>query len=113
MTLLLLLRPVVLEPEPPDPPPVPPIPPPDLDTDLLEAALADHDDAPDAGLIGVGLFAAIVKRLRLLTANSGRARVVETLPASAPLGVLIVRQGDPNVYVGTGSGLRRWPTQAV
>jgi hypothetical protein len=42
-----------------------------------------------------------------------RADVVASLPASAPPGYLLVTAGDPNLYVGTGSGLRKIPTQAV
>lgn len=42
-----------------------------------------------------------------------RADVVAQLPPSAPAGYLLVTAGDPNLYVGTGQGLRKIPTQAV
>lgn len=44
-----------------------------------------------------------------------RADVVPTLPSSAPRGYLMVTSGDPNLYVGTGTGnpLRKIPSQVV
>jgi hypothetical protein len=42
-----------------------------------------------------------------------RAEVVNPLPASAPPGYLLVTPGDTNLYVGTGAGLRKIPTQPV
>jgi len=35
-----------------------------------------------------------------------RADVVPTIPTSAPPGMLMVTAGDPNLYVGTGTGVR-------
>jgi hypothetical protein len=42
-----------------------------------------------------------------------RADVVPQIPSSAPPGYLMVTAGDPNLYVGTGTGVRKIPTQAV
>jgi hypothetical protein len=44
-----------------------------------------------------------------------RADVVPALPPDAPAGYLMVKAGDINLYIGTGTGspLRRIPTQAV
>jgi len=42
-----------------------------------------------------------------------RADVVPSIPASAPAGMLMVTAGDINLYVGTGTGVRKIPTQAV
>lgn len=44
-----------------------------------------------------------------------RADVVQTLPASAPGGYLLVTPGDTNLYIGAGAGnpLRKIPTQQL
>lgn len=42
-----------------------------------------------------------------------RADVVNPLPPSAPPGYLLVTPGDTNLYVGTGSGLRKIATVQV
>jgi hypothetical protein len=47
--------------------------------------------------------------------NTHRADLVADLPTSAPPGYLMVKAGDPNLYVGAGlaNPLRKIPTQAV
>jgi hypothetical protein len=44
-----------------------------------------------------------------------RADLVTELPTGAPPGYLMVKAGDPNLYVGAGMAnpLRRIPTQAL
>lgn len=42
-----------------------------------------------------------------------RADVVPAIPNSAAPGYLMVTAGDPNLYIGTGNGVRKIPTQAV
>lgn len=42
-----------------------------------------------------------------------RADVVPSIPPVGEAGKFYVTAGDTNVYVGTGSGMRRIPTQAV
>lgn len=42
-----------------------------------------------------------------------RADVVPSIPPAAPPGYLMMTAGDPNLYVGTGTGVRKIPTQAV
>lgn len=54
-------------------------------------------------------------RLTAVEQAAHTADVVATLPVSAPAGYLLVKAGDINLYVGTGTGtpLRKIPTQAV
>lgn len=62
---------------------------------------------------------ALRQRLRIaedrIQAVVYRADVVSTLPSSAPPGYLMVKPGDINLYVGTGTGspLRKIPSQVV
>jgi hypothetical protein len=55
----------------------------------------------------------IVKAKAYVDNQTHRAEVVNPLPVSAPPGYLLVTPGDTNLYVGTGPGLRKIPTQAV
>jgi hypothetical protein len=59
------------------------------------------------------LSARIDKARAYVDSHLYRADVVPTLPPSAPAGYLLVTAGDTNLYVGTGTGLRKIPTQAV
>jgi hypothetical protein len=57
------------------------------------------------------------KAFRLILEGRQRvhhAELVDELPATAPAGKLLVTRQDPtSLYVGTGNGLRRIPTQDV
>lgn len=53
---------------------------------------------------------------RLVTAARNqlhRVDIVAVVPASAPPGYLLMVPGDPNLYIGTGTGLRKVLTTIV
>lgn len=65
----------------------------------------DQDVGRIPGVIGVRLIARMIRRILVLENSPTRAVVVDSLPANAPLGVLIVLRGDPDraLYVGRGA----------
>lgn len=65
----------------------------------------DYPDADDRQLIA--------RACEYVDKRVYRADVVPSIPTSAPPGMLMVTAGDPNLYVGTGAGVRKIPTQAV
>lgn len=60
-----------------------------------------------------GTFPWLRDRLKMLWQARHRADVLDSLPAEAPAGYQFVVRGDPNLYIGTGQGLRKVPTQPV
>jgi hypothetical protein len=67
------------------------------------------DDEPDT------LHERIVAAKEYVDNHLHRADLVTELPANAPPGYLMVKAGDPFLYVGAGMAnpLRRIPTQAL
>jgi hypothetical protein len=74
---------------------------------VLEQGARDNDDTDER---------TVLERAKAYVDNRVyRADLVTDLPASAPPGYLMVKAGDPNLYVGAGMAnpLRKLPTQAV
>ena len=77
--------------------------------------MRDFDIRLGLGRVRDALADAANRLYGYVDSSAHRADVLQTLPASAPRGYLIVVPGDPNLYVGTGPGtpLRKLPTQLL
>jgi hypothetical protein len=93
-----------------------------IDEAGLEANLGAHADSEgEAGrALGTAAFLLLFRRVRLLLdrvdaleAGQGRATVVDTLPANAPLGMLIRLRGDLTGALYLGNGPARPLTKLV